>query len=128
MCITIMHSVKRKVYFYKHAIAPKVGQSYSSEPLLNRRGEPVGIISSNKVCSQLTSPYEEYNFMPYIVNKTISTKRGLLSIMYTVINNTIAECTIVSQFGEFENVTKVSRLLLSITNDQTVYGKFILEM
>jgi hypothetical protein len=123
-----MSTPKRMVFFYKHDVVSTVGQSYASEALLNRERKQIGIITSNKVCPQTSSTDEGYEFMPYITNKTIITKNGVLVIMYMVLNKNVAHCKILIQQGEFANVKKVTRVVLPNTSSTRVYGQFILEM
>jgi len=124
-----MHTPNHLVYFYKHSIdATTTGLLAHKQFLLNRSREPVGLISSNLIRSEIASTIAEYTFLPYTVNKKIITSKGILSISYTVVNKNAADCKIVDQSGEFANVKKVTRHILSNTTDKMVFGKFILEM
>jgi len=128
-----MPEMFKKVFFYEGKVRNTPGLITDVVPLHNH---PIdnspphpseGTLSTFRIRPKIASNLSEYEFLPYVTNKTIVTPGGVISFLYQVVNNDDAECQIINKNGVFKDVIAIKRVIISSKNN-VIKGKIVMTL
>jgi len=121
----------KKEFFYERKACNVPGLISDVVPLYNHpidNSPPhasVGSVSRLRIRPKIASNLPEYEYLPFVINKTIVTQGGVISFSYQAVNYDDAECQIINKNGVFKHVIAIKRVIISSKNN-VIKGKFVM--